>query len=368
MLSRTKALCPAYVEKKMEARHSKARAQSSRPSPGQARLRSPQPYWSERLIATLMKVIIQIPCFNEEQLLPQTLEELPRQLQGIDTVEYLVVDDGSTDATSDAARRGGVVHIVRAPVNQGLARAFSAGLDAALRLGADIIVNTDADAQYRGDQVQQLIDPILHAEADMVVGNRNPGTLAHFSPTKRSLQAFGSWVVRRLSGLEVPDATSGFRAFSREAALRMNVVSDFTYTLETLIQAGKKQLHVVFVDVDARPASRPSRLFASIPKYVLRSFSTLVRIYAMYEPLKVFSAIGLLLAGSGAAIGVRFLVDYLLTGGAGHIQSLLLAAVLLLSGFITVLIGLLADLIGASRRLTEEALLRLRRLELDDRG
>jgi glycosyltransferase involved in cell wall biosynthesis len=313
-----------------------------------------------------MKVVIQIPCFNEEELLPETLAELPSHLVGIDSIEILVVDDGSTDSTSDTARQCGVVHIVRAPVNQGLARAFSSGLDTALRLGADIVVNTDADAQYNGAQIQDLIDPILHQEADMVVGNRQPSGLAHFSPTKRALQSLGSWVVRRLSGLQVTDATSGFRAFSRDAALKMNVVSDFTYTLETLIQAGKKQLHVVFVDVDARPAKRPSRLFASIPNYIARSLSTLVRIYAMYEPLRVFSAIGLVLAGAGAIIGLRFIADYMVTGGAGHIQSLLLAAVLLLSGFITVLIGLLADLIGASRRLTEEALLRLRRIELDD--
>jgi glycosyltransferase involved in cell wall biosynthesis len=279
----------------------------------------------------------------------------------------VVIDDGSTDSTSRIARECGVDHLVRAPVNQGLARAFSAGLDAALRLGADIIVNTDADGQYRGDQIARLIAPILHHEADMVVGNRGPGSLAHFSPTKRILQRFGSWVVRRLSGLAVADATSGFRAFSREAAMRMNVVSDFTYTLETLIQAGKKQLHVVFVDIDARQTARPSRLFATVPTYVARSFATIVRIYAMYEPLRVFSVIGVALLGLGSLIGLRFFIDYLTTGGAGHIQSLILAAVLLLAGFQTVLIGLLADLIGSSRRLLEDTLLRVKRLEIGRR-
>lgn len=312
-----------------------------------------------------MKVVIQIPCFNEEATLAATLSELPTKLEGVDEVVVLVVDDGSTDATSDVARQWGVEHVVRAPVNQGLARAFVTGLDAALRLGADIIVNTDADGQYRGDEVQKLIDPILLHEADMVVGDRDPGTLRHFSPAKRILQRLGSWVVKRLSGVKVPDATSGFRAFSREAAFRMNVVSDFTYTLETLIQAGKKQLHVVFVSIEARHTERPSRLFANVPTYMTRSFSTLVRIYSMYEPLKVFSTIGAVLLLMGSLICLRFLGDYLLTGGTGHIQSLILAAVLLLAGFQTILIGLLADLIGSSRRLLEDTLVRVKKLETD---
>jgi glycosyltransferase involved in cell wall biosynthesis len=257
-----------------------------------------------------------------------------------------------------------VRHIVRAPVNQGLARAFSAGLDYALRLGADIVVNTDADGQYRGDQIEQLIAPILHHEADVVVGDRRPGQLAHFSPAKRVLQVLGSWVVRRLSGTRIPDATSGFRAFSREAALRMNVVSDFTYTLETIIQAGKKQLMVTHVPIDVNPETRPSRLFPGIPSYLVKSAATLVRIYALYEPLRVFTMIGIVLLGAGTGIGARFLYFYLQNGGDGHIQSLILAAVLVLAGFQTVLIGLLADLIGSSRRMIEDTLLRLRRLEL----
>lgn len=314
-----------------------------------------------------MKLVIQIPCLNEEATLPATLAALPTTLEGIDEIEVVVIDDGSTDGTGAVARRLGVRHVVRAPVNQGLARAFSVGLDYALRLGADIVVNTDADGQYRGDQVGRLIAPILHHEADIVVGDRSPGTLAHFSPSKRLLQVMGSWVVRQLSGTSIPDATSGFRAFSREAALRMNVVSDFTYTLETIIQAGKKQLMVTHVPIDVNPETRPSRLFPGIPSYVIRSGATLVRIYALYEPLRVFTIIGLALLSGGAFISARFLFFYLSDGGDGHIQSLILAAVLVLAGVQTILIGLLADLIGSSRRMIEDTLLRVRRLELDNR-
>ncbi len=314
-----------------------------------------------------MKLVIQIPCLNEEASLPATLADLPQRLDGIDEIEVVVIDDGSSDGTSAAARRLGVRHVVRAPVNQGLARAFSAGLDYALRIGADIIVNTDADGQYRGDQICKLVEPILHNEADVVIGDRSPGTLRHFSPMKRLLQVLGSWVVRRLSGTRIPDATSGFRAFSREAALKMNVVSDFTYTLETIIQAGKKQLSITHVPIDVNPETRPSRLFPGIPSYLVRSGSTLVRIYALYEPLRVFSMIGGLLLAGGVIIGARFLVFYFVDGGEGHIQSLILAAVLTLAGFQTIMVGLLADLIGSSRRMIEEALLRVRRLELSDR-
>jgi glycosyltransferase involved in cell wall biosynthesis len=314
-----------------------------------------------------VKLVIQIPCFNEEGQLAATLADLPRALDGIEQIEILVIDDGSTDATADVARRNGVRHVLRTPVNQGLARAFSTGLDYALRLGADIIVNTDADGQYRGDQIGRLIAPILHHEADVVVGDRSPGRLTHFSPFKRGLQVIGSWVVRQLSGTLIPDATSGFRAFTREAALRMNVVSDFTYTLETIIQAGKKQLSLAHVPIDVNPETRPSRLFPGIASYVLRSSATLVRIYALYEPLRVFSLIGMALLVAGSFISGRFLFFYVTEGGDGHIQSLILAAVLVLAGVQTILIGLLADLIGSSRRMIEDTLLRLRRLELGDR-
>ncbi len=311
-----------------------------------------------------MKLIIQIPCYNEEECLPATLADLPTAVEGIDQIEVLVIDDGSDDGTSRVAREAGVDHILRVPVNQGLARAFSAGLDYAIKRGADIIVNTDADNQYKGESIAALIEPILHREADIVIGNRNPSKLGHFSLTKRLLQWLGSWTVRRLSGTSIPYAASGFRAFSKEAALRMNVVSEFTYTLETVIQAGKKQLLVTHVDIEVNPARRPSRLFRGLGSYVLRSSSTMIRIYALYEPLRVFSLIGAVLLAGGGALGLRFLYFYVSGNGGGHIQSLILAAVLLLAGFQTVLIGLVADLIGSSRRILEDAMLRIRRLEL----
>ena len=313
-----------------------------------------------------MKLVIQIPCFNEEETLPATLADLPREIEGIDRVEVLVIDDGSTDKTSEVARAAGVDQVVRTPVNQGLARAFATGLDCALKRGADIIVNTDADNQYVGAFIPELVAPILHHEADVVIGNRNPTRVAHFSLFKRMLQGLGSWIVRGLSGTSVPDATSGFRAFSREAALRMNVVSDFTYTLETIIQAGKKQLFVTHVEVDVNPVERPSRLFSGIRSYVARSAATIVRIYALYNPLRVFARIGFVLLAGGFVIGARFVYNYLTTGGEGQIQSLILAAVLLISGFQAVLFGLIADLIGSNRRMIEDALLRVRRMELGD--
>jgi glycosyltransferase involved in cell wall biosynthesis len=312
-----------------------------------------------------MKLIIQIPCYLEEEFLPETLAALPTRIAGIDVIETLVIDDGSPDRTAEVARRMGVHHVIRTPVNQGLARAFSIGLDYALKQGADIIVNTDADNQYPGEAIARLIGPILHHQADVVVGNRSPQKLRHFGLMKRSLQWVGSWVVRQVSGTKIPDAASGFRAFSREAALRMNVVSDFTYTLETIIQAGKKQLFVTHVDVEVNPDRRPSRLFSGVGSYVIHSITTILRIYTLYEPLRVFTFIGLMLLAAGAAIGVRFILSYIETGGAaGHIQSLILAAVFLLAGFNTVLIGLVADLIGSSRRMLEDAMLRIRRLEL----
>jgi glycosyltransferase involved in cell wall biosynthesis len=314
-----------------------------------------------------VKLVIQIPCYNEAETLPATLRDLPSSVPGIDSIEVLVIDDGSDDGTAAVARAHGVKHVVRAPVNQGLARAFAAGLDYALKIGADIIVNTDGDNQYRGDCIAKLVAPILHHEAEVVVGNRNPARLGHFSFIKRRLQALGSSIVRGLSGTNIPDVTSGFRAFSREAALRMNVVSDFTYTLETVIQAGIKQLAVTHVDIDVNPVTRPSRLFPNIRSYVVRSAVTIVRIYALYNPLRVFVLIGGALLLGGLGIGLRFTVYYFLDGGAGHIQSLILAAVMLITGFQAILFGIIADLVGSNRRMIEDALLRIRRVELRER-
>jgi len=310
------------------------------------------------------KLIIQIPCYNEEEHLAETLAALPKSVPGFDVVEVLVVDDGSTDATAEVARTGGATYLLRFPVNLGLASAFSAGLDAALKLGADVIVNTDADNQYRGADVSRLVQPILRGEAEMVIGDRAPHRIAHFSLVKRLLQRAGSWMVRQLSGTSVPDATSGFRAFSRRAALRLNVFTSFTYTLETIIQAGKKRIPVAHVPIETNPDVRPSRLFPRISVYLRRSAQTLIRIYALYEPIKVFWRLGAVCIFFGTLIGLRFLVYYLADGGAGRIQSLILAAVLLIIGVQTILIGLVADLIGSSRSLLEDTQQRVRSLEL----
>ena len=311
-----------------------------------------------------MKLIIQIPCFNEEQHLGATLAALPRTLSGFSCVETLVIDDGSMDGTSGVARRAGATYLLRFPVNLGLAQAFSAGLDAALKLGADVIVNTDGDNQYRAADIALLVQPILAGQAEMVIGDRNPQRLVRFGPTKRLLQGVGSWAVRQLSGTTVPDAASGFRAFSRRAALRLNVFTKFTYTLETIIQAGKKHIPVAHVPVETNADARPSRLFGRTSTYLKHSLATLVRMYALYEPLKVFWGVGLACVVGGLLIGLRFLVSYLLGEGAGHIQSLILAAVLLIIGFQTALIGLVADLIGNNRSLLEDALCRIREIEL----
>jgi len=311
-----------------------------------------------------MKLVIQIPCYNEEANLPETVAALPKSLPGFDAIETLVIDDGSTDQTSEAARAAGVTWLLRLPVHLGLAQAFSAGLDTALKLGADVIVNTDADHQYPGDEIAGLVGPIVRGEADMVIGDRAPHRSEHFGWLKRRLQGLGSWAVRRLSGTSIPDAASGFRAFSRRAALRMNVLTRFTYTLETIIQAGKKNIAITHVPIRTNPERRPSRLFGSVATYIRRSVVTMLRIYAMYEPLKVFGTVGFVAVGVGIVIAGRFVVDYLADGGAGHIQSLILAAILLLAGFMTMLIGLVADLIASSRALVEDALLRVRQLEL----
>ncbi len=314
------------------------------------------------------KLIIQVPCFNEEEHVAATLADLPRQMRGVADIEVLVIDDGSSDRTAEVARLNGADYILRLPNNRGLACAFRAGLDAALHLGADVIVNTDGDNQYSGRNIEDLIQPILSGAADMVVGDRDPRNLRHFSRAKRLLQHYGSWVVRTLSGTKIPDATSGFRALSRTAAMRLNVISDFTYTLETIIQAGKKKLPVTHVPVTTNPDRRNSKLFTSTWGYVKRSAATIIRIYALYEPLKVFSYIGGTLIAAGTVLGLRFMYHFFTEGGRGHLQSLMLTVLLIIIGFQTVLIGLVADLIGANRSLLEDLLFRFRRMELEEKN
>ena len=317
----------------------------------------------------MKKLIIQIPCLNEAQTLPATVADLPRSVPGVDVIETLVIDDGSRDGTADVARACGVDHVVRLTRNKGLAAAFTAGIDAALKLGADFIVNTDADNQYAGHEIPKLLAPLLRGDADIVVGDRNIAVVEHMSWQKRQLQRLGSWVVRQVSNTSVPDTTSGFRAYTREAALRMTIVSEFSYTLESIIQAGKKRMAIAHVAVATNPRTRDSRLFDSLFSYVKRSAATIVRIYAMYEPLKVFTYIGLLVFGGGVAGGVRFLYYYyFIDGGMGHIQSLILSAVLMILGFQVLLIGLLADVISANRKLLEDIVYRVRSLELPERG
>ncbi len=313
-----------------------------------------------------MKLIVQIPCLNEEATLATALADIPRSIAGIDEVEVLVVDDGSTDRTSEVARDQGADHIVRFTRNKGLAYGFMAGLDAALRLGADIIVNTDADNQYSGADIPRLIAPILAGQADLVIGDRGVGTVSHFSWTKRRLQMAGSWFVRKVSGTRIPDTTSGFRALTREAALRINIVSEFTYTLESIIQAGKKRLAVTAVPISAHP-TRPSRLFASTWTYVKRSAATILRIYATYEPFKVFVLLGSVLVSAGAVLGLRYAWFWSQGDVRGHIQSAALSVLLLILGFQTLQWGVMADLIANNRKLLEDLLYRVRKMEIEER-
>lgn len=301
-----------------------------------------------------MKLIIQIPCYNEAETLPITLADLPRQVDGFASVEWLVIDDGSTDSTALVAREHGVDHVIGHTNNQGLARAFMTGIDTCLALGADVIVNTDADNQYNAGGIQALVRPILNKEADIIVGSRPIESISHFSLSKKFLQKLGSWVVRKVSGTDIPDAPSGFRAFSREAAMRLNVFNEYTYTLETIIQAGQKNMAIASVPVMVNKDLRPSRLLKNIPYYIQRSIMTIIRIFVIYQPFRFFFIIGTVLIALGTLIGLRFLWFYFTAGGAGYVQSLILASVLLISGFQTILVAFLADVLAANRKMLEE--------------
>ena len=317
----------------------------------------------------MKKLIIQIPCLNEAKTLPATLADLPRSVPGIDVVEVLVIDDGSRDGTADVARRCGVDHVVTLRRNKGLAAAFMAGIDASLKAGADFVVNTDADNQYSARDIPRLLAPLLSGEADIVIGDRNIAELEHMSWRKRQLQRLGSWVVRVVSNTTVPDTTSGFRAYTREAALRMTIVSEFSYTLESIIQAGKNRMAIAHVPVATNPRTRESRLFGSLFSYIKRSAATIVRIYAMYEPLKVFTYIGVVVMAAGVAFTLPYLYDYFSNRGyaPGHLQSLIAAAVLMIGGFMVLVIGLLADVNAGNRKLIEDLLYRVRMMELRQR-
>jgi glycosyltransferase involved in cell wall biosynthesis len=308
-----------------------------------------------------MKLFIQIPCLNEEKTLAAVIRDIPRRIEGVDEVRVLVIDDGSTDRTAQVASEEGADYILKLPYTQGLARAFSAGINRCLELGADIIVNTDGDNQYSGKDIPRLVRPILEGKADIVIGDRQTGKITHFSSLKRVLQKVGSRVVSILSDVKIPDATSGFRAYSREAALRVNVFSKFTYTLETIIQAGKNQVAVAYVPVHVNGPTRTSRLFSGIATYLKRSIATILRIYALYEPLRAFFYIGGAIFFIGMLGVLRFLFLWLLGEGDGHVQSLIISAVLLIIGFQVWMLGILADLISVNRRLGEEILYRMKK-------
>lgn len=301
-----------------------------------------------------MKLIIQVPCYNEAETLGITLSELPRTVPGFDSVEWLIIDDGSSDNTAEVAKKYGADHIVRHTCNRGLAHAFKTGLDTSVSLGADVIVNTDADNQYSALDIPKLVAPILAGQADIVVGARPIATIEHFSKIKKLLQALGSWAVRIASQTEIPDAPSGFRAISREAAQRLVVFNDYTYTLETVIQAGQKNMAITSVPIRVNKDLRPSRLVKSIPNYVKRSIITIVRIFVVYRPFRFFATIGSVLFFLGLLLGIRFLWFYFIDRGSGHVQSLILSAVLLLMGFQTFLVAFLADLLAANRKLLED--------------
>jgi len=314
-----------------------------------------------------MKLIIQIPCYNEENTLSITLSALPRQLPGVDRIEWLIVNDGSKDRTVEVARERGVDHIVSFAENRGLAKAFEAGIEACLRAGADLIVNTDADNQYCADDIPKLIAPILSGKAEIVVGARPISQMEHFSSIKKFLQKLGSWVIRITSGTDIPDAPSGFRAISREAAMRINVLDDYTYTLDMIIQAGQRGIAITSVPVRTNPYLRPSRLVKSIPSYIQRSLFAILRIFVIYKPLRFFLILGSIPAAIGFLLGLRWLALFLAGTPRTHVPSLIMASILILMGFQLWIFGLVADLIAANRKLLEDIQFRIRRLDLDER-
>ena len=312
-----------------------------------------------------MKLIIQIPCYNEAETLEIALNDLPKHIDGVDEIEYLIINDGSKDNTIEVAKNWGVNYVVNFKQNKGLAKGFMAGLDACLRNGADIIVNTDADNQYVGEDIARLIQPILDGKADMVVGERPIDQTEHFSPLKKKLQHFGSWVVRKASRTDIPDAPSGFRAYSRDAAMRMNVVNEYTYTLETIVQAGRNKMAITSVPIRTNGELRPSRLFNSMMGYVKKSMLTIIRAFLMYRPLMFFSTLGGIMSLVGVGIGIRFLC-YLFAGtGAGHVQSLILASMMIILGVMTIIVGLQGDIIAANRKLLEDIQYHVRKLDYD---
>lgn len=310
-----------------------------------------------------MKLIIQIPCLNEAETLETALNDLPASIDGIDTIEYLIINDGSRDDTEEVARRWGVHYIVHFGKNRGLAAGFMAGLDACLRNGADIIVNTDADNQYNGEDIEALVRPILEGRSDIVIGSRPISQIRHFSPLKKKLQRFGSWVVRRASRSTIPDAPSGFRAFSREAALRLNVTNEYTYTLETIVQAGRERIPMEAVDIRTNGELRPSRLFHSMSGYIKKSVLTIFRTYVLYKPLAFFTVLGCIPFTIGLLLGIRFLVFLFQGNSQGHIQSLILASTLLMMGFMTWVVGILSDTISAERKILEDVQYHARRAD-----
>ncbi len=310
-----------------------------------------------------MKLIIQIPCFNEADTLAIALKALPRQVAGFDAVEWLIIDDGSTDDTVNVARQNGVDHVVKHAGNKGLAKAFMTGLDACLNLNADVIVNTDADNQYSAEDIPLLIAPILEHRAEMVIGERPISTIDHFSPVKKYLQKLGSWVVRVASNTNIPDAPSGFRAMSRATAQKLMVFNDYTYTLETIIQAGQKNITITSVSVRVNEDLRPSRLVKSISSYIKRSIITIVRIFIIYRPFRFFGTIGTVLFSAGFLLGLRFLYKYLTGDGNGYVQSLILASILMGMGFQTILVAFVTDLLSANRKLLEDLRFKVAQLE-----